>query len=199
MLSIDSAPLVAAPAVDPRAPRVLVFDSGLGGLTVLGEVVRALPGAEFVYAADDVVFPYGLLAEDALIGMLRQLALYVQTVVQGIADPAQSMAALLSSGFEAVSNNRSQSPLDAPKIIDIQNVGAGRLKLVIGAVSNARMYEAQRKDGTGDWVSAGLFANSRGIVVTGLTPGTNYTFRVRAMGGSTGQSDWSNPVSHMSL
>ena len=123
----------------------------------------------------------------------------MQTVVQGIADPGQSMVALLASGFEAVSNNRHQGPLAAPNIGGIENVGTGRLKLVIGPVANARVFEAQRKDGTGDWQSAGLFQNSRGIVVTGLTPGTNYTFQVRAVGGSTGQSDWSNPVGHMSL
>ena len=139
------------------------------------------------------------VAEDALIGVLRQDALYVQQVVQGIADPGASMAALLASGFEAVSTNRHQSPLAVPHIKDVQNVGAGRLKLVIGAVPNARVYEAQSQTGAGEWMSAGLYQNSRGIVVTGLTPGTNYTFQVRAVGGSTGQSDWSNPVGHMSL
>ncbi|MFM8469141.1 MAG: fibronectin type III domain-containing protein [Limisphaerales bacterium] len=38
-----------------------------------------------------------------------------------------------------------------------------------------------------------------GAVVENLTPGTTYTFSVRAVGGSTGFSDWSDPVSHMSL
>ena len=139
------------------------------------------------------------VAADALISLLRQLALYVQTVVQGIADPGQSMVALLSSGFEAVSNNRSQGPLDTPNINDIENVGTGRLKLDIDPVPNARVYEVQSKTGAGDWASAGLFQNSRGLIVTGLTPGTMYTFQVRAVGGSTGQSDRSNPVGHMSL
>jgi len=35
--------------------------------------------------------------------------------------------------------------------------------------------------------------------LNGLTPGTNYSLDVRAVGGSTGYSDWSDPVSHMSL
>ncbi|UPJ65071.1 glutamate racemase [Bradyrhizobium sp. 191] len=38
---------------------ILVFDSGLGGLTVLREVVAARPGAHYVYVADDAFFPYG--------------------------------------------------------------------------------------------------------------------------------------------
>jgi glutamate racemase len=49
-----------------RAPRVLVFDSGLGGLTVLAELVKAIPGADFVYAADDAGFPYGALDDQRL-------------------------------------------------------------------------------------------------------------------------------------
>ena len=35
------------------APTILVFDSGLGGLTVLEQVRRARPDAAYVYAADD--------------------------------------------------------------------------------------------------------------------------------------------------
>jgi glutamate racemase len=46
---------------------ILVFDSGLGGLTVFREVAAALPHARFVYVADDAGFPYGALAEGALI------------------------------------------------------------------------------------------------------------------------------------
>ena len=47
--------------------RILVFDSGLGGLTVHREIVAALPGAAFVYAADDSAFPYGAWAADDLV------------------------------------------------------------------------------------------------------------------------------------
>jgi glutamate racemase len=50
-----------------RAPRILVFDSGLGGLSVLRELVAALPGAAFVYAADDAAFPYGVLDDQRLV------------------------------------------------------------------------------------------------------------------------------------
>jgi glutamate racemase len=51
----------------PRAPTILVFDSGLGGLTVFSELVKARPDARFVYAADDAGFPYGRLGEAALV------------------------------------------------------------------------------------------------------------------------------------
>jgi glutamate racemase len=51
----------------PCAPKIMVFDSGLGGLTVFAEVAKARPDARFVYAADDAGFPYGRLAEAALV------------------------------------------------------------------------------------------------------------------------------------
>jgi glutamate racemase len=47
-------------------PRILVFDSGLGGLTVFAELAKARPDAEFIYAADDAAFPYGALSVPAL-------------------------------------------------------------------------------------------------------------------------------------
>lgn len=39
--------------------KVLVFDSGLGGLTVHREISRLLPATDLVYVADDRGFPYG--------------------------------------------------------------------------------------------------------------------------------------------
>jgi glutamate racemase len=50
----------------PPSPTILVFDSGLGGLTVYREIVPLRPDAHFVYAADDAGFPYGRLSEAEL-------------------------------------------------------------------------------------------------------------------------------------
>ncbi|HLH93640.1 MAG TPA: glutamate racemase [Xanthobacteraceae bacterium] len=50
-----------------RPPNILVFDSGLGGLTVYREVARLLPQADLLYVADDAFFPYGGRKEAALI------------------------------------------------------------------------------------------------------------------------------------
>ena len=60
-----------ANAIMPRsAPTILVFDSGLGGLTVFAPVAAARPDARFIYAADDAAFPYGRLAPDDLIARI---------------------------------------------------------------------------------------------------------------------------------
>ncbi|CAH1665694.1 glutamate racemase [Chelatococcus asaccharovorans] len=62
------------PAVMPlRPPKVLVFDSGLGGLTVFAELRKARPDAHFVYAADDAGFPYGRLGESDLIARVDRV------------------------------------------------------------------------------------------------------------------------------
>ena len=54
-------------------PSILVFDSGLGGLTVLREVVAARPDANYVYVADDAFFPYGHHTEDEIIARVVPL------------------------------------------------------------------------------------------------------------------------------
>jgi len=56
-----------APVMLQRRPTVLVFDSGLGGLTVLRHVTRERPDADIVYVADDAAFPYGRLSEPELV------------------------------------------------------------------------------------------------------------------------------------
>jgi glutamate racemase len=53
-----------APAADPR---LIVFDSGLGGLTVQADIARARPDADVLYVADDAGFPYGEWEEGALV------------------------------------------------------------------------------------------------------------------------------------
>ena len=45
---------------------VLMFDSGIGGLTVLREARVLMPGRRFIYVADDAGFPYGNWQEPAL-------------------------------------------------------------------------------------------------------------------------------------
>ncbi|OQM76645.1 glutamate racemase [Manganibacter manganicus] len=47
-------------------PPVLMFDSGIGGLTVLREARVLMPDRPFVYVADDAAFPYGAWEEPAL-------------------------------------------------------------------------------------------------------------------------------------
>ena len=68
-----SAPTRAIPDTVTREPLILVFDSGLGGLTVFAGVARLRPSADYVYVADDAVFPYGRLEPDVLIARVQAI------------------------------------------------------------------------------------------------------------------------------
>jgi glutamate racemase len=57
----------------PNAPTILVFDSGLGGLTVFREVIKARPDAHYLYVADDAFFPYGSHGEAELVERILAL------------------------------------------------------------------------------------------------------------------------------
>jgi len=52
---------------------ILIFDSGLGGLTVHREVRAARPHADILYVADDAGFPYNALKEPALVARVVTL------------------------------------------------------------------------------------------------------------------------------
>ena len=53
--------------------KILLFDSGLGGLTVFREIATLRPQADYIYVADDAAFPYGKLDEQALVSRIVDL------------------------------------------------------------------------------------------------------------------------------
>lgn len=56
-----------------QTPTIVVFDSGLGGLTVYREIVKLRPAARYVYVADDAYFPYGQHTEDEIVARVVPL------------------------------------------------------------------------------------------------------------------------------
>jgi len=44
-----------------------VFDSGLGGLSILGAIQSAGPHLDFAYCCDNLNFPYGTKTEDDVV------------------------------------------------------------------------------------------------------------------------------------
>ena len=132
-------------------------------------------------------------SRQTLLGLLRQDAGYVQINCNN------DMAILLSSGFQAMSTNRAQAALDQPQSLVIKNGASGQLVASVNPVKNTSMYEGRIKGPAGDWTPSIFTGDSQHITFDGLTPGTTYTVQVRALGGSTGQSDWSDPSSHMAM
>jgi hypothetical protein len=145
----------------------------------------ALGGPAATAAKDD--------SRAALLGMLRQLAGYVQMNCNN------DMATLLSSGFQAMSTNRAQTPLEQPVGLQIANGTSGQLVGSVKPVRNTSLYEGRIKGSTGDWLPSIFTGDSQHVEFNGLTLGQVYTVQVRALGGLTGQSDWSDPSSHMAM
>ncbi|MBU5612115.1 glutamate racemase [Geomonas azotofigens] len=54
-----------------------IFDSGVGGLTVLKEVVRTLPQEDTIYLGDTARVPYGTKSPETVIRYSRQIARYL--------------------------------------------------------------------------------------------------------------------------
>ncbi|HLI78384.1 MAG TPA: hypothetical protein VKV03_00300, partial [Candidatus Binataceae bacterium] len=58
---------------NPAAERPIgVFDSGIGGLTVLKELVTALPREHFIYLGDTARLPYGTKSNEVIIKYSRE-------------------------------------------------------------------------------------------------------------------------------
>jgi len=134
--------------------------------------------------------------QEALIVLLRKLKHYVEDNCGN--DPA----VLLTSGFQAAATTRSQSPLANPSILGVDPGNSTQLVLKVTRIARAKCYEVRSAafgggNVPGPWQAAGLFTASRSITIAGLAPGSTYVFQVRAVGGSTGYSDWSNPVNRM--
>ncbi len=94
-----------------------------------------------------------------LVALLRKLASYVQ------GNCNDEITTLLSSGFQAASTARAQSPLTKLVIAVVDNCHSGQLVVDVKKVVNARTYELEnaaiRPDGApGAWQKGGLFTGS---------------------------------------
>ena len=67
-------------------PRIVIFDSGLGGLSVLRQVRSARPDADIAYIADTACFPYGAMNDAEVVR--RVLAVFEKIVADGRPDVA---------------------------------------------------------------------------------------------------------------
>jgi hypothetical protein len=82
-------------------------------------------------------------ARAGLLGMLRQLASYLQMNCNN------DMAILLGSGFQAMSTNRIKVPLEQPIGLVLQNGTSGQLVGSVKPVKNTSLYEGRIKGPTG--------------------------------------------------
>ena len=61
-------------ATDAKStPRILIFDSGVGGLSIFQEIQKKLPFAHLIYASDNAFFPYGTKGGAELIARVDEV------------------------------------------------------------------------------------------------------------------------------
>ncbi|HEY5041479.1 MAG TPA: fibronectin type III domain-containing protein [Verrucomicrobiae bacterium] len=167
------------------APPITALD-----LTTLNTTLRSAITAADAGGPTQTAAKYKAYA--AVTDALRKDANYVE--IQSDND----LETLLSSGYDVVSTNRAQAPLDQPVIVEISNLATTRLLVRLLSILNAKSYQVQLATAVnGPWQEAGIYTQARRIVLLGLTPGTVYFVRLRAIGGSTGYSEWSVPATLM--
>ena len=78
-------------------PRILLFDSGMGGLTVARAVAKQMPHVHLIYAADNAAFPYGAWKEKQLIArIVMVLGRLIDTVKPDVAVIACNTASTIA-------------------------------------------------------------------------------------------------------
>ena len=132
--------------------------------------------------------------QETLIKILFKLKHYVEDNCEN------DLAVLLSSGFQAATTTRDRSPLANPSILGIDRGNSDELMLKVTPIARAKCYEVRSAvvgagSVPGPWQQAGIFTSSR-ITIGSLIPTTTYVFQVRAVG-AAGNTEWSDPVSHM--
>lgn len=149
-------------------------------------IVAAAGGGQLATAQKD-------MARAALIDILNKDASYVDINCNG------DRTILLSSGFEAVNTNRSQSVLETPEVLATEYAQQGEIRLRIRGDSRRRAVLGRVKPIGGEYGTVVTFRTSREILFRGLSAGTTYVMQVCGLGGSTGRSDWSEAVEKVAV
>jgi hypothetical protein len=170
-------PLVPSVPPDPNAPvdlttRKASLDAAITACQGGGTLATSAKNAALQFAIDG----------------LDATAFYCQTTAR------RDLPTFLTSGFQPASKNTSQSELDTPAILGVDNDKAGELDVHLSPIANAVGFEVQLLIAD-VWTTVKFSTQARTIALTGLTTGTTQQVRARALGGSTDASQWSLPMS----
>jgi glutamate racemase len=124
---------VSGPDSDPRARSIAVFDSGVGGLTVLHELLVSLPHEDFLYLGDTARFPYGDRSAAELRGFAEEIAAVL--VQRGAKLLVVACNSATSAALPAL---RERMALLAPEV-DVIGVVEPESALAVEATRNGRV------------------------------------------------------------
>lgn len=139
--------------------RLLVFDSGIGGLSVVREIRRSIPGAEIVYAADDVGFPYGEWQAVALSN-------HVVAVIEGLIDRFSPDAVVIACNTASTLVLPAlRARITLPIIGTVPAIKTAAERTTTGLVSVLATFGTMRRDYTRDLIQS--FAQSCDVRLVG--------------------------------
>lgn len=184
--------IVTAMAGNPNfptpVPTALVFDAAVADFSTLLQAQRLARAAALQATTDKDA------ARSLLESLLVTRANYVQTESNGNA------SMILSAAMPLRATPTPTGVLPPPLNLRIDLNGTAGVMLVMwNLVAKARSYVVQCADATTaarEW-SAVKTTNDRKLRLDGMVIGRLYAFRVAAIGGATGQSDWSPEVLRM--
>ena len=93
--------------MDNRA--IGVFDSGVGGLTVLKEIKEMLPNENYIYIGDTASFPYGSKSKQTIIELSKKR-------IQSLVDMNVKMVVIACGTATSQALNEMQQSFDIPII-----------------------------------------------------------------------------------
>ncbi len=124
---------VPAPASTAASSPIAVFDSGVGGLTVLHELLVSLPHEDFVYLGDTARFPYGQRSADDL----RRFALEIADLL--LAQGAKLLVVACNSATAAALPALEAWVGELPQPVDVVGVVVPESQLAVEATHSGRI------------------------------------------------------------
>ncbi|NLE85266.1 MAG: glutamate racemase [Myxococcales bacterium] len=118
----------------PRGAPLGVFDSGLGGLTVVRALLDEVPGERIVYLGDTARVPYGTRSAETVIRYARGCA-------RVLTDRGVKALVVACNTVSAVALDMLRAELDMP-VIGVVEPGARAAVLAAEAVARARSEES---------------------------------------------------------
>jgi len=98
--------------IHPAARPIGVFDSGLGGLTVVRQILDRMPGEDIVYLGDSARVPYGTKSPETVREFARQDAAFLRRF-----DPKLIVVACNTASAVAMDALRHEMPVDALGVV----------------------------------------------------------------------------------
>ncbi len=124
---------VPEPQPEQRRAPIAVFDSGVGGLTVLHELLVSLPEEDYLYLGDTQRFPYGTRSPEELAALSLEIA-------RTLLDTGAKLLVVACNSATAAALPALRSELQAREPpVEIIDVIAPAAELAVAATGNGRI------------------------------------------------------------